>query len=143
MTRQNLSDEDRKEVVLYRLEKAERTYKEAITNIQYGYVEIVANRLYYSAYYAVTAFLIANGILVRTHSGVRSMFGLHLIKTKLIDSKFSVVFNTLFSLRMTGDYEDRRNLDMDTEVLPLVKPAKELIDEVSLLAKKKIEIPRQ
>lgn len=26
---------------------------------------------------------------------------------------------------MTGDYEDRRNLDMDTEVLPLVKPSKE------------------
>lgn len=55
------------------------------------------------------------------------MFGLHLIKTKLIDNKFSVVFNTLFSLRMTGDYEDRRNLDMDTEVLPLVKPANMLL----------------
>lgn len=40
MTRQSLSDEDRKEVVLYRLEKAERTYNEAATNIQYDFVEV-------------------------------------------------------------------------------------------------------
>lgn len=138
MTRQTLSDEDRREVVLYRLEKAQRSYEEAVTNIQHGYTDIVANRLYYAAYYAVTAFLIAMGITVRTHSGVRSMFGLQLIKTKLIDGKFSAVFNTLFSLRMTGDYEDRKNLDMDTEVLPLVKPAKELIDKVSQLTREKI-----
>lgn len=135
MTRQTLSDEDRREVVIYRLEKAERTYNEAVTNIQHGFAEIVANRLYYAAYYAVTAYLIANGVTVQTHSGVRAMFGMYLIKTKLIDRKFSSIFNTLFSLRMTGDYEDRRNLDLKTEVLPLVEPAKELIDKVSQLAK--------
>lgn len=139
MTQQTLNDDDRKEVVRYRLEKAQRTYNEAITNIQYGYVEIVANRLYYAAYYAVTAFLIANGISIRTHSGVRSMFGLHLIKTKRLESKFSPIFNTLFSLRMTGDYEDRRNLDMKKEVLPLVKPAQELIDKVSQLARESVQ----
>lgn len=138
MTKQTLSDEDRKEVVLYRLEKAERTYNEAVDIVQKKYTEIVANRLYYAAYYAVTAYLIANGVSVRTHSGVRSMFGLYLIKTKLLDTKFSPVFNTLFSLRMTGDYEDRRNLDMETDVLPLVKPAKELIDKVSQLTREKL-----
>lgn len=41
---------------------------------------------------------------------------------------------------MTGDYEDRRNLDMDTEVLPLVEPTKELIAKVSELTKSKIAI---
>lgn len=38
--------------------------------------------------------------------------------------------NQLFSLRLTGDYEDRHILDMETEVLPLVEPAKELINLV-------------
>lgn len=138
MTKQTLSDEDRREVVLYRLEKAERTYNEAVDIIEKGYTEIVANRLYYAAYYAVTAYLIAKGVTVKSHSGVRSMFGLHLIKTKLLDGKFSPIFNTLFSLRMTGDYEDRRNLDMEKDVKPLVKPAKELIDKVSEMAREKI-----
>lgn len=134
-----LSDADRKEIVKYRLEKAERTYQEAMANINLGYAEIVANRLYYSAYYAVTAFLIANQVTVKSHSGVRSMFGLYLIKSKLLDKKFSTVFNTLFSLRMTGDYEDRKNLELETEVLPLVKPTKELIGNVTLLTKKLLQ----
>ena len=45
----------------------------------------------------------------------------------------------LFSLRLTGDYEDRHILDMETEVLPLVEPAKELIDLVSEMAKKQLK----
>lgn len=44
--------------------------------------------------------------------------------------------NQLFSLRLTGDYEGRHILDMETEVLPLVEPAKELIGLVSEMAKK-------
>ena len=47
-------------------------------------------------------------------------------------------FNQLFSLRLTGDYEDRHILDLETEVLPLVEPAKELIDLVSEMAKKQL-----
>ena len=43
------------------------------------------------------------------------------------------------SLRLTGEYEDRHSLDMETEVLPLVEPAKELIDLVSEMAKKQLK----
>ncbi len=138
MNKPTLSDEDRREVVLYRLEKAERTYNEAVDIIGKGYTEIVANRLYYAAYYAVTALLIANGITVKSHSGVKGMFSLNFIKTKLLDKRFGILFSTLFSLRMTGDYEDRRILDMEQDVKPLVKPAKELIDKVSEMAREKI-----
>ncbi len=138
MTKQTLSDEDRKEIVRYRLEKSERTYKEALKIINDDFVEIVANRLYYSAYYAITALLIANGITVKSHSGVKAMFSLYFIKTHIIEKSYGVIFSTLFSLRMSGDYEDRRNLDMKTEVLPLVKPTKNLLDRVCELAKKSI-----
>lgn len=138
MTKQALSDQDRKEIVIYRLEKAERTYKEAVEIIGKGFAEIVANRLYYAAYYGVTALLIANGITVKSHSGVKGMFALHFIKPKILEKNLGVLFSTLFSLRMTGDYEDRRNIDMKTEVLPLVQPTKKLIDKVSEMAREKI-----
>ena len=55
-----------------------------------------------------------------------------------LDKKYGKTFNQLFSLRLTGDYEDRHILDMETEVLPLVEPAKELIDLVSEMAKKQL-----
>jgi uncharacterized protein (UPF0332 family) len=135
-----LSDEDRLEVVKYRLEKSLRAYHEAVGSIGSGFVETAANRLYYAAYYAVSALLIAYGISARTHNGVIQMFGLNFIKPKLIDRKYGAIFNQLFSLRLTGDYEDRRNLDLQTDVIPLVDPAKDLIDTVSELARKKVNL---
>lgn len=139
MTNQTLSDQDRKEIVIYRIEKAERTYEEAIAGIEGGFVGTAANRLYYAAYYAVTALLISNGIAVRTHDGVRRMLGLHYLKTGLLDKEAGQTFNLLFSLRITGDYQDRKNLDMDSDVKPLVKPAKELIEKAIKMARENIE----
>ena len=43
MTKGQLSDTDRVEVVRYRLEKANRTYQEAVGSIYNGYVETAAN----------------------------------------------------------------------------------------------------
>ena len=66
------------------------------------------------------------------------MFGKVFLRNNIIDKKYGKTFNQLFSLRLTGDYEDRHILDMETEVLPLVEPAKELIDLVSEMAKKQL-----
>lgn len=123
-----LTDEDRKQIVVYRVEKADRTFKEAQGAIANGFAETAANRLYYAAYYAVSALLIAHKHEASTHNGVIQIFGMAFLKTNIIDKKHGRTYNRLFSLRLTGDYEDRYVVDMETEVLPLVEPAKELID---------------
>ncbi len=138
MTRGQLSDEDRKEVVKYRIEKAIRTYSEAIGSIKSGYVETAANRLYYAAYYAVSALLISYKYESSTHNGVIQIFGKAFLKNNIVDKKHGKTFNQLFSLRLTGDYEDRHIIDMTTELLPLVEPAKELIDTVINLAEEEL-----
>jgi len=140
MTKGQLSDTDRIEVVKYRIEKANRTYKEAVGSIENGYVETAANRLYYAAYYAVSALLISYKHEASTHNGVIQMFGMAFLKNNVIDKKYGKIFNQLFSLRLTGDYEDRHILDMMTEVIPLVEPAKELINTVTEMAKKQLNI---
>lgn len=133
-----LNYEDRKSVVLYRIEKAERNYQAALLNINNNYVETAANRLYYSAYYAVSALLLAFGIVARTHTGVKRMLGLHFINSKLLDDSIGILYARLLSLRMTGDYEDRKNLDMEEDVRPLVEPTKMLIDVVIKMARDKM-----
>lgn len=138
MTNQTLSDKDRKEIVIYRIEKARQTYLEAVAGINGGFVGTAANRLYYAAYYAVTALLISDGIAVRTHDGVRRMLGLHYLKTGLLDKNAGQTFNLLFSLRITGDYQDRKNLDMESDVKPLVEPAKDLIEKAVKKAEENI-----
>lgn len=140
MLKGQLSDADRLEIVKYRLEKASRTYDEAIGSIANKYCETAANRLYYAAYYAVSALLIAYKYEASTHNGVIQMFGKAFLKDGIIDKSYGKTFNQLFSLRQTGDYEDRHIMDMETEVLPLVIPAKRLIDKVSDMAKRHLDI---
>ena len=134
-----LNDEDRREIVKYRLEKSLRTYNEAVGSIANGYVETAANRLYYAAYYAVSALLVSYKYEASTHNGVIQMFGKAFIKSKVLERRYGTIFNQLFSLRMTGDYEDRRFLDIEEDVKPLIEPTKVLIDVVSVMAQEQME----
>ena len=120
------------------MEKSLRTYYEAVGSISNGYVETAANRLYYAAYYAVSALLVSYKYEASTHNGVIQMFGLAFIKTKIIERRFGTIFNQLFSLRMTGDYEDRHFLNLEEDVKPLVEPTKELIDITTKLAQQQL-----
>ena len=134
-----LNDDDRREIVKYRLEKSLRTYNEAVGSIANGYVETAANILYYAAYYAVSALLVSYKYEASTHNGVIQMFGKAFIKSKVLERRYGTIFNQLFSLRMTGDYEDRRFLDIEEDVKPLIEPTNELIDVVSVMAQEQME----
>ena len=47
---------ERKVMVEYKFQKAIRTLVQAKGNIELKYWEVIANRLYYAAYYAVSAY---------------------------------------------------------------------------------------
>ena len=70
-----LTEEERKIIVKFELEKAQSimTQIEALKNL--GYWDNVANRLYYAIFHAVSALLIHDGHSVNTHKGVVVMFG--------------------------------------------------------------------
>lgn len=90
MIKGQLTDIDRTEIVKYRLEKAYRTYNEAIGSIENGYVETAANRLYYAAYYAVSALLISYKYEASTHNGVIQMFGKVFLRNNRLTLGFSL-----------------------------------------------------
>ncbi len=50
--------------------------------------------------------LVKNKIKAHTHGGVRQMFGLHFVKTGLIDKKINKFYSDIFDMRLTGDYDD-------------------------------------
>lgn len=90
MIKGQLTDTDRTEIVKYRQEKAYRTYNEAIGSIENGYVETAANRLYYAAYYAVSALLISYKYEASTHNGVIQMFGKVFLRNNRLTLGFSL-----------------------------------------------------
>ena len=93
------------------------------------------NRLYYACYYAVIALLIDKDINAQTHSGVRQMFGLHFIKSGLIDKDSGKFYTDIFDMRQTGDYDDYIDFRKE-DVLDLIEPANELISKIEMLLSK-------
>ncbi|MGM9709626.1 MAG: HEPN domain-containing protein [Prevotella sp.] len=134
----SLSYEERKAIVEFRIEKAIRAYEQAKGVIPLMYWETIANRLYYAAYNAVSALLIANGDNAQTHAGVTHLFGMRFVNTGVCPKDDGRLYHKLFTMRQTGDYDDTYGLS-DIDVLPLVEPAGEFIKKIVDMAKKKLQ----
>jgi len=133
----SLNYEERNAIVQLRLEKSLQTLNEAKGIASMQYWPATANRLYYAAYYSVSALLVADGDSAQTHAGVKVVFGLRFVKTGLVSRSISDLYNKLFSLRMTGDYDETYSLQAE-DVSPLIEPTEELIKSISALAKERL-----
>ena len=132
-----MTKEELDAVVELRIAKAYRAYEEAKGVVVLKYWETIANRLYYAAYNAVTALLVANGDTAQTHSGVRHIFGLKFIKTGILPPETGRLYHRLFSLRQTGDYDDTYDVAAE-DVLPDIEPTGKLLDVVVAKARELI-----
>ena len=97
--------------------------KEADVLTREGYYNAAANRLYYACFYATLALLVANNISTSSHTGVKTMLGLHFVSKGLLSKEHGKTFSRLFEIRHSGDYDDFVYCD------------KTLIDEYTLKAK--------
>jgi uncharacterized protein (UPF0332 family) len=134
-----LTNENRNDIVTYRIERAYMALEQAKSNLQMGYLEITANRLYYAAYYAASALLIAHEIRVKSHEGCIGQFNLNFVKTGLVPIEMGKLFSTLFDMRITGDYSDRFDLT-ENDVIPNIRPTEDFINKVTKMAKEKLQI---
>jgi uncharacterized protein (UPF0332 family) len=101
-----MNQQERQELVKYRIAKARETFKEVDLHIKNELWNTAVNRLYYACYYAVIALLIDKEIQTQTHAGVRQMFGLHFVKPGIVDNSIGKFFTDIFDLRQAGDYDD-------------------------------------
>ena len=133
-----LKDQERIDIVRYRLENAHKTMEEVDILIQNEFFNTAANRMYYACFYAVSALLVANQIVTKSHDGVKQMFGLYFIKTGIFPAYFGKYYGELFYERITGDYEDMFDHDA-VSVNGLYPKAKEIVNKVTELTNKWLE----
>ena len=69
------------DLIVYRVERANKILDEARTLAASGNWNGVANRLYYACFYAVLALLAKNDMDTYTHKGVKIMLSQHFIKS--------------------------------------------------------------
>lgn len=132
-----LTEENRRDVVNYRIERAYTALDQAKKNLEINCLEVTANRLYYAAYYAASALLIAYGIRTKSHEGNISQFGQKFVLTGMVSKDLGRFYNQLFQMRLTGDYGDTFGLT-EEDVVPNIQPTEDFVNQVSSLARQKL-----
>ena len=122
------------EYIEYRLSRASEALHDAKVLAKNDSWNACLNRLYYACYYAVSALLLKNNISTKSHTGLKSQFNLHYIKTGVIEKEFGKLYTDLMDWRQQGDYGDLFDFDKE-KVEPLVKPVEEFVSKISELLK--------
>lgn len=127
-----LTDENYEALSRYRQERAHETLDEIPFLREQGYYNTAINRLYYACYYAAVALLTKHHISTSTHTGVKTMIGLHFVSKGLITKESGRAFSNLFDSRQRGDY-DEFVYSTKEEVDELYPKAQRFIEEVDAL----------
>lgn len=102
----SLSQEERNAIVAYRTEKARMALDEIKKVMPLEVWGIIANRMYYALYYAVSALLTKDSHTVNTHKGALSLVNQYYVKTDILTKEDGHLFGQVFAFRQGSDYDD-------------------------------------
>ena len=131
-----LSDEERQIMVNLEYEKALSFLEQAEKTAAMDLWDVVANRLYYSIFHAVSALLIKDGHNVSTHKGTLVVFGQNYVKTGVFPTDASKLYIKLQTMREKSDY-NCIYVTTEEEMRPLIEPLKAFIAKVGDMIKEK------
>lgn len=101
-----LNPEQRDVAVGLLIDKSCRNMEQAIRNSELDYWDLVANRLYYSVFHAVTALMLTDGLTASTHKGTSSQFGRHYVLTGHFSREDGILYSRLQTMREKADYQN-------------------------------------
>lgn len=108
-----LQPDQRDIAVTLLVEKSQRNMEQAMRNAEMDYWDLVANRLYYSVFHAVTALMLLDGIKTATHKGTSSQFGQHYVLTGQFSREDGMLYSRLQTMREKADYQNTFSITPD------------------------------
>lgn len=93
-----------KELVRKELDAAKERLDAAKLLFNDGKLVDAVNRAYYSSFHAGKALLHSIGRDAKTHSGLVSEIGFHLVEKEILDKRYGIILRRLFESRETSDY---------------------------------------
>ncbi len=122
------------EYINYRLKRAWDTFNDAKLLAENQSWNSAINRLYYACFYVVLALFSKCNIDSSTHSGVKTQFTLHFIKSGKLDKSFGILYTDLFDFRHKGDYGDFFDFE-ENNVVILIPKVKNFLEQIGQLIK--------
>ncbi len=121
----------RGELIQYRVARAKESLAATKDLFANGYYNDAASRMYYASFYILLAYICAKQLKAETHKRVQIVFH-ELIKTGLIDEKFSKLYSKLFNRRFESEHAEFVNYAI-ADVKPLISEVEEFIITVEKL----------
>jgi uncharacterized protein (UPF0332 family) len=123
---------ERNTLVRYRLTRAREALDEAELMAQAGHWNTCVNRLYYACFYAASALLLQHSMSSAKHSGIRSLFNRHYVKTGDVPRDLAALYNQLFAGRQQADYQDLASF-AEGDVTPWLTGARRFVDHIEAM----------
>lgn len=122
------------DLVQYRRDRAFEAFEEARLMAETKHWNTCVNRLYYACFYMVSGLLELNGHSSSKHTGIRSLFNMHFVKSGTVSRELATVYNDLFERRQESDYGDFFTFE-ESDVLPWIEDTRLFISDVERLLK--------
>ncbi len=125
-------------LVEMRLKSADERMKTAEMLLRAGRLVDCVNRIYYAAFNAAKAVLNSMGNDPKTHSGMISEFGFHVVNKGIVSREHGIALRRSFEARESGDY--RVGIDFgESEVKELLIQVKLLVSECKKVATEQLK----
>ena len=100
-----ISDENRKELIGYRINQARETYDLSVFLAEEGKLSVAVKRIYYGMFYALGALALKHEFATSKHSQLIGWFNREFVVTRLTDSQFGKILREAFRNRTKGDFD--------------------------------------
>ncbi|HDH05900.1 MAG TPA: HEPN domain-containing protein [Nitrospirae bacterium] len=119
-------DENTKELIKVRLEKAEEDIETARELLSLKRYRAAVNRSYYAMFSITTAVLLTKKLERSKHSGVQAAFNHYFIKNRIIEIEYGKIFDYVRKKREECDYTAKCTIDRET-ARKIVKDSRKFI----------------
>lgn len=126
-----ISDEERAELVKYRLQRSGETLDEAELLLNARKLPGAVNRIYYAVFYAAGALLLKHGLSSAKHAGLISLFHKEIVNKGVLENEFGKILERAFANRTEGDYKDKRVFELE-QVKSFFLDGKRFIERIKI-----------
>src|SRR5690606_29104884 len=123
---------DKSTLIQYRMKRSSETLDEAKLAAENDRLLLAANRIYYSAFYAVSALGIKNDFITTKHGQLLGWFNQNFVKSELVEKRLGEFYRNAFQMRQRSDYDDFIEFDKES-INEKLKIASAFIDKISEL----------
>jgi uncharacterized protein (UPF0332 family) len=96
----------KEELIRYRRKRAREALEDAAILFRSERLFSALNRIYYALFYEVAALLSTEDLYSGKHTGIRSLFNEHFVKTGRVPIELGRFYSRMYDFRQKGDYGD-------------------------------------